>query len=132
MAKDDGRVVSNFINQAIRNEPITVYGNGEQTRSFCYVDDLVNGLIAMMESGDDVIGPINLGNPTEFTMINLAKKVIEFTGSQSKIINMPLPQDDPKQRRPNISRAKELLNWEPSFDFDIGIKSTIKYFQSLL
>jgi len=132
MAKDDGRVVSNFINQAIRNEPITVYGNGEQTRSFCYVDDLVNGLIAMMESGDDVIGPINLGNPTEFTMIDLAKKVIEFTGSQSKIINMPLPQDDPKQRRPNISRAKELLNWEPSFDFDIGIKSTIKYFQSLL
>jgi len=132
MAVDDGRVISNFINQAIRNKDITVYGNGDQTRSFCYVEDLVNGIIAMMGSEESIIGPINLGNPTEFTMIDLAKKIIEFTDSSSKIIHLPLPEDDPKQRRPDITLAKQLLGWEPKFDFESGLLNTIKYFRSII
>jgi UDP-glucuronate decarboxylase len=131
MAVDDGRVVSNFINQAIRNLPITVYGDGDQTRSFCYVEDLVNGLVAMMNSNEGITGPINLGNPSEFTMLDLAKKVIAFTESESKIVHLPLPEDDPKQRRPDISQAKELLNWHPVYDFEHGLKNTINYFQSI-
>ena len=132
MAVDDGRVISNFINQAIRNKDITVYGNGDQTRSFCYVEDLVNGIIAMMGSEESIIGPINLGNPTEFTMIDLAKKIIEFIDSSSKIIHLPLPEDDPKQRRPDITLAKQLLGWEPKFDFESGLLNTIKYFRSII
>lgn len=132
MAVDDGRVVSNFINQAIRGNDITIYGDGSQTRSFCYVDDLINGIIAMMASDDNIIGPINLGNPSEFTMLELAQKVIEFTNSHSKIIHLPLPEDDPKQRKPDITLAKELLNWEPKYDFDKGLEATIKYFISIL
>jgi UDP-glucuronate decarboxylase len=130
MAIDDGRVVSNFINQAIRDLAITMYGDGDQTRSFCYVDDLINGLIAMMNSNDNIIGPINLGNPTEFTMIDLAKKIISFTNSKSVISNLPLPEDDPKQRRPDIALANKLLGWSPVFDFDTGLENTINYFLS--
>lgn len=132
MAVDDGRVISNFINQAIRNQDLTVYGDGGQTRSFCYVDDLIEGIIAMMNSNNSIIGPINLGNPTEFTMLELAQKVTEFTGSSSKIIHLPLPEDDPKQRRPDITMAKQLLDWTPRFDFNQGLVNTIQYFNSIL
>lgn len=132
MAVDDGRVVSNFINQAIRGNDITVYGDGSQTRSFCYVDDLVNGVIAMMSSDDKIIGPINLGNPSEFTMLELAQNVIKFTASDSKIVHLALPEDDPKQRKPDISMAKQLLGWEPKFNFEQGLENTIKYFRSIL
>lgn len=132
MAVDDGRVVSNFINQAIRGNDITVYGDGSQTRSFCYVDDLINGIIAMMASDDKIIGPINLGNPSEFTMLELAQNVIKFTDSGSKIVHLSLPEDDPKQRKPDISLAKRLLEWEPKFDFELGLENTIKYFRSIL
>jgi UDP-glucuronate decarboxylase len=113
MHPDDGRVVSNFIVQALQNKDITLYGDGAQTRSFCYVDDLVDGLIRLMETGDDVVGPVNLGNPGEFTIRQLAEMVIEVTGSASKIVHHPLPMDDPKQRQPDISKALELLDWRP-------------------
>lgn len=126
MSLDDGRVVSNFITQALRGEPITIYGTGSQTRSFCYVDDLITGMIAMMDS--DVIGPVNLGNPKEFTMLELAKKIIEYTGSSSPIINLELPKDDPQQRQPNITQAKNLLNWKPRIQLDQGLEATVNYF----
>jgi UDP-glucuronate decarboxylase len=128
----DGRVVSNFIVQALRGESITVYGDGSQTRSFCYVDDLIDGFIRLMESDALVTGPVNLGNPGEFTMIELAKKVIAITGSSSQIAFQDLPQDDPRQRRPDIALAKERLNWEPSIALDQGLGWTIEYFQKLL
>jgi UDP-glucuronate decarboxylase len=128
----DGRVVSNFIVQALRGESITVYGDGSQTRSFCYVDDLIDGFIRLMESDASVTGPVNLGNPGEFTMIELAKKVIAITGSSSQIAFQDLPQDDPRQRRPDIALAKERLNWEPSIALDQGLGWTIEYFQKLL
>jgi UDP-glucuronate decarboxylase len=128
----DGRVVSNFVIQALRNENITVYGEGQQTRSFCYVDDLVEGLLRLMETPDGVTGPVNLGNPVEFTIRQLAEQVIELTGSSSKIVFHPLPQDDPRQRRPDISLAKDLLAWEPKVQLRDGLKKTIAYFDNLL
>ena len=132
MAQHDGRVVSNFIMQALRGEDITIYGDGKQTRSFQYVSDLVEGMIRMMESGDDFTGPVNIGNPGEFTMLELAEKVIEFTGSKSKIVFEPLPQDDPKMRRPDITLAKEKLDWEPKVKLDEGLKKTIEYFKTTI
>lgn len=132
MNPDDGRVVSNFIVQALNNEDITIYGTGEQTRSFCYVDDLIEGFCRMMSSADDVTGPVNLGNPGEFTMLELAEKVLSFTGSKSKLVFKPLPQDDPKQRKPDISKAKQLLDWQPKVPLDDGLKETIKYFKKVL
>ena len=133
LAQGDGRVVSNFIVQALQGKDITVYGDGEQTRSFCYVDDLIDGMMAMMDHPDDeFIGPVNLGNPGEFTMNELAEKVIKLTGSNSKILHPPLPQDDPKQRRPNIELAKRMLNWEPKIQLDEGLKRTIDYFQNIV
>lgn len=128
----DGRVVSNFIVQALRGEPITIYGDGSQTRSFCYVDDLVEGFIRLMESDASVTGPVNLGNPGEFTMLELAEKVIQSTGSSSKIMFQDLPQDDPKQRRPDISLAQKTLDWEPSVALDQGLGWTVDYFTKLL
>jgi UDP-glucuronate decarboxylase len=130
MSPDDGRVVSNFIMQALRSEDISIYGDGSQTRSFCYVDDLVTGLIKLMETPDTIHGPINLGNPVERTVKNLAELVIEKTKSKSKIIYLELPQDDPKQRKPDISKARNILNWEPKMDIDEGLENTIKYFQT--
>ena len=132
MAIGDGRVVSNFIVQALRAEDITVYGDGSQTRSFCYVDDLVEGFICMMAKTDNLVGPINLGNPGEFTMLELAEKVIALTGSKSKLIFEPLPQDDPKQRQPDISRAKSELDWEPKIGLEEGLGRTIAYFKEAL
>ena len=132
MAIGDGRVVSNFIVQALRAEDITVYGDGSQTRSFCYVDDLVEGFIRMMAKTDNLVGPINLGNPGEFTMLELAEKVIALTGSRSKLIFEPLPQDDPKQRQPDISRAKSELDWEPKIGLEEGLGRTIAYFKEAL
>jgi UDP-glucuronate decarboxylase len=132
MAADDGRVVSNFIVQALRGEDLTVYGDGTQTRSFCYADDLVEGFIRLMNADDNVVGPINLGNPGEFTMIELAEKVLRLTGSKSKLIHMPLPQDDPKQRRPDITKAKQYLNWEPTVPLEQGLVRTIAYFKEAL
>jgi UDP-glucuronate decarboxylase len=125
----DGRVVSNFIVQAMKGEPISIYGDGSQTRSFCYVDDLISGMIALMETGDEVTGPINVGNPGEFTIRELATKVIELTGSKSEIIEHPLPADDPKQRRPDISLAQKLLGWDPTVRLDEGLARTIDYFR---
>lgn len=131
MRPDDGRVVSNFIMQALKNEDITIYGDGMQTRSFQYVDDLIEGMIRMMAS-KNFTGPVNIGNPGEFTMLELAEKVIKLTDSKSKIVYMPLPADDPKQRKPNIALAKEKLNgWEPHIPLEEGLKETIKYFKSL-
>ena len=132
MRSDDGRVVSNFICQALRGEDITIYGDGSQTRSFCYVDDLVDALIKMMNSDEEFTGPVNLGNPGEFTMLELAQKVIELTGSKSKIVYMPLPQDDPTQRKPVIDLAKEKLNWAPTIPLEEGLKKTIEYFKDTL
>ncbi|MBF0101234.1 MAG: SDR family oxidoreductase [Desulfobacterales bacterium] len=132
MHPNDGRVVSNFIVQALHNKPITVYGDGKQTRSFCYVDDLIDGLIRLMNSPDDVIGPINLGNPTEFTILELAELVIGLTGSTSQIIHQPLPPDDPIQRRPDISLATTVLQWKPSIALREGLLKTIEYFDALL
>lgn len=132
MHPNDGRVVSNFIIQALRGEDITIFGSGTQTRSFCYVDDLINAFMAMMESGPDVLGPMNLGNPNEFTIRELADLVIELTGSGSKIIMKPLPQDDPQQRQPDIRLAKEKLGWEPKVQLREGLQKTISYFDSLL
>jgi len=132
MHPNDGRVVSNFIVQALTNQDITVYGDGSQTRSFCYVDDLIEGLIRMMNAPDDFVGPVNLGNPTEFTILDLAEKTIRLTGSKSKIIFKPLPQDDPLQRRPDITLAKEKLQWEPKIDVENGLNKTIEYFRDIL
>src|SRR6056297_6275 len=132
MAMKDGRVVSNFIVQALKNKPITIYGTGTQTRSFCYVDDLVNGIISLTESPDNITGPVNLGNPAEFTIKELAEKIIDITGSNSDLVHKKLPFDDPKRRKPDISMAKEKLKWEPETDLDTGLKKTISYFESLL
>lgn len=132
MTADDGRVVSNFIVQALRGEDLTIYGDGSQTRSFCYVDDLVDGFIRLMNAPDEVAGPINLGNPGEFTMIELAEKVLRLTGSTSKLIHMTLPQDDPKQRRPDISKAKAFLGWTPTVALDQGLERTIAYFRTAI
>ena len=132
MAADDGRVVSNFIVQALRGEPITIYGDGTQTRSFCYVDDLVSGLIALMDNTSSETGPVNLGNPGEFTMSELATLVLEMTGSKSSLEHRDLPQDDPKQRQPDISKAKEVLNWEPAVALKDGLARTIEYFDGQL
>lgn len=130
---NDGRVISNFIVQALRNEPITVYGEGSQTRSFCFVSDLVEGLIRLMnQTGFEDTGPINLGNPGEFTILELAQKIIVMTGSSSKIIHNPLPSDDPTQRKPDISQAKAILGWQPSINLEEGLKTTIAYFEALL
>ena len=128
----DGRVVSNFIMQALKGEPITIYGDGSQTRSFCYVDDLIRGLMGLMETGPDVTGPTNIGNPNEFTVRELAEKVIELTGSSSKIVEEPLPQDDPKQRQPDISKAKRELGWEPTVQLEQGLTKTIDYFRKFV
>jgi len=132
MHPNDGRVVSNFIVQALRNNDITVYGDGMQTRSFCYVDDLVEGLIRLMETGDGVVGPVNLGNPEEFTIRQLAEIVVDITGSASKIVHRPLPTDDPKQRQPDISEAQELLGWRPTVPLRVGLTKTAAYFEELL
>jgi UDP-glucuronate decarboxylase len=132
MHPNDGRVVSNFIVQALKGEPITVYGDGAQTRSFCYVDDLIEGFIRLMAAPDDVTGPINLGNPGEFTIRELAEKVIAMIGSPSKIESRPLPVDDPMQRQPNISRAQDLLDWQPRVPLEQGLVKTIEYFDRLL
>lgn len=129
MAANDGRVVSNFIIQALKNQPITIYGNGKQTRSFCYVSDMVEGLIKLMNSEE--IGPINLGNPGEFTMLELAEEILKQTGSKSKIEHKPLPQDDPKQRKPDITLAKEKLGWGPRVKLEEGLKGTIEYFSKI-
>lgn len=128
----DGRVVSNFAMQALKGEDITIYGNGSQTRSFCYVDDLVRGLMALMNSDAEVTGPINIGNPREFTIRELAEKTIELTGSGSKLREEPLPQDDPKQRRPDISKAKRDLGWEPTISLEEGLPKTIDYFRAFI
>lgn len=132
MHPNDGRVVSNFIVQALQNKDITIYGDGKQTRSFQYVDDLIEGMIRMMNTGDDFIGPVNIGNPGEFTMLELAEKVIKLTNAKSKITFMPLPADDPMQRRPNIALAKEKLNWEPKICLDEGLTKTIEYFRTIV
>lgn len=132
MHPSDGRVVSNFIVQALQNKNITVYGQGNQSRSFCYVDDMIDGFIRMMNSKDGFTGPVNMGNPVEFTIMGLAEKVIDITGSKSKIVCEELPSDDPKQRRPDITLAKKELGWEPTVGLDEGLKKTINYFDSLL
>jgi UDP-glucuronate decarboxylase len=131
MDPSDGRVISNFINQALRNEPITVYGDGSQTRSFCYVDDLLGGMISMMEQSE-TIGPVNIGNPVEYSMKELATKIVEIIGSKSKITYMDLPKDDPKQRCPDITLAKSVLNWEPEIDLETGLNKTIEYYRELM
>ena len=132
MAADDGRVVSNFIVQALKGENLTIYGDGSQTRSFCYADDLVEGFIKLMNSDPSIVGPINMGNPGEFTMLELAEKVLKQTGSSSKLIHLPLPQDDPKQRRPDISLARNLLGWSLAVPLDQGLEKTIAYFKQTL
>ncbi len=132
MNPDDGRVVSNFIVQALRGEDITMYGTGEQSRSFCYVDDLIDGMIRLMNSRDGFTGPVNIGNPVEFTMLELAENIIRLTGSKSKIIFQPLPQDDPLQRQPIIDMAKKELGWEPHIKLEDGLVKTIEYFKSVI
>jgi UDP-glucuronate decarboxylase len=132
MHPNDGRVVSNFIMQALRGEDLTVYGDGSQTRSFCYVDDLIEGLMKLMKTPDDFTGPVNLGNPAEFSILELAEKIIELTGAKSKICFKALPADDPKQRQPDISLAKEKLKWEPSVQMEEGLQKTIEYFKNLI
>ena len=132
MHPKDGRVVSNFIVQALRNQPITLYGDGTQTRSFCYVDDLIEGFIRLMNSPDDLAGPVNLGNPGEFTMIELAEAIRDLAGSRSSLVYEPLPQDDPKQRQPDIRLAKQHLGWEPRVPLREGLQPTIAYFEQLL
>ena len=129
MHPNDGRVVSNFIMQALRGEPITIYGDGSQTRSFCYVSDLVDGLVQLMDSPEDLTGPVNLGNPVEFTMLQLASEVVTLTGSSSKLDYKPLPQDDPRQRQPEISKARSLLGWQPVVPLRDGLSPTIEYFR---
>jgi UDP-glucuronate decarboxylase len=132
MHPNDGRVVSNFIVQALRNQPITLYGDGAQTRSFCYVDDLIEGIVRLMDSPDELTGPINLGNPVEFSMVELAETIIELTGARSEMVRQPLPQDDPRHRRPDISLAKRYLGWAPKVSLQDGLKPTIAYFDHLL
>ncbi len=132
MHPNDGRVVSNFIIQALQNQPVTIFGDGSQTRSFCYVDDLVEGLIKLMNTGSDITGPVNLGNPGEFTILELAGKVIELTGSESELVFQPLPANDPVRRRPDISLAKRALDWAPSVYLEEGLRRTIDYFRELL
>jgi UDP-glucuronate decarboxylase len=132
MAEGDGRVVSNFIVQALRNEDITIYGDGLQTRSFCYVDDLLDGMMALMASDDSVTGPVNIGNPSEFTMIELAEKVIELTNSSSRLVHKPLPKDDPRQRKPDIRLAKSVLGWQPKIYLVDGLTKTIDYFRNVV
>lgn len=131
MLADDGRVVSNFIVQALQGQDITVYGEGQQTRSFCYVDDLIDGFLGLMNQ-DQVVGPMNIGNPNEFTILELAEKVIQLTGSKSKIVYRPMPQDDPQQRKPDITQAKAILDWEPKIQLEAGLKKTIEYFAGTL
>jgi UDP-glucuronate decarboxylase len=131
MHPNDGRVVSNFILQALKNEDITVYGDGKQTRSFCYVDDLIDGVIRMMNFPEDFTGPVNLGNPQEFSILELAKKIISLTQSKSKIVFKPLPQDDPLQRKPNIKLAIDKLKWKPHTQLEAGLEETINYFRTL-
>jgi UDP-glucuronate decarboxylase len=128
MHPNDGRVVSNFIVQALKGEDITIYGDGQQTRSFCYVDDLVEAMIRMMNSPTDFTGPVNIGNPGEFTMLELAEKVIQLTGAKSRLVFKPLPSDDPRQRQPDISLARSRLDWEPKVGLEDGLKETIAYF----
>jgi UDP-glucuronate decarboxylase len=130
MSLDDGRVVTNFVGQALRNQPITIYGDGLQTRSFCFVDDLINGLSALFDSNEDVKGPINIGNPREFTMLELATLVIKLTNSKSEITFVALPQDDPRQRKPDITVAKNILGWEPQIQLENGLIKTIEYLQT--
>jgi len=132
MHPNDGRVVSNFIMQALRGEPITLYGDGLQTRSFCYCDDLLEAMNRYMDLPGDIPGPINIGNPGEFTMIELAEMVLRLTGARSKLVHQPLPADDPKQRRPDITKAKALLNWEPKVALEEGLGRTIAYFRELV
>jgi UDP-glucuronate decarboxylase len=132
MHPNDGRVVSNFIMQALREQDITVYGEGTQTRSFCYVDDLIEGIVRLMDSPDDVTGPVNLGNPVEFSILELAQKTIHLTGSKSKIVFKPLPSDDPRQRQPDITLAREQLGWNPSMQLEEGLVKTVEYFRQLL
>ncbi|HBH41461.1 MAG TPA: NAD-dependent dehydratase, partial [Rhizobiales bacterium] len=129
---NDGRVVSNFVVQALLNKDITVFGDGSHTRSFCYVDDLIAGLMKMMDSPSDVTGPINLGNPGEFSILEIARTVLDLTGSRSKIVHRPLPEDDPKQRRPDISEADRVLGWRPTVPFKEGLKTTIAYFEKVV
>ena len=132
MHPNDGRVVSNFIVQALQNQPLSIYGDGSQTRSFAYVDDLIEGFIRMMNTGKDVTGPVNLGNPGEFTILELAEKIIGITGSASKIKHNPLPIDDPKRRKPDITLAQKVLGWQPTIELETGLKRTIAYFEDLL
>ncbi|MCR8726833.1 UDP-glucuronic acid decarboxylase family protein [Frigidibacter sp. ROC022] len=132
MHPDDGRVVSNFIVQALRGDPITIFGNGEQTRSFCYVDDLIDVIMALMATGDDVTGPVNMGNPGEFSMLELAETIVELTGSSSSLVFQPLPDDDPRQRCPDIGQAEKLLGWRPKVPLREGLEHTIAYFDALL
>jgi UDP-glucuronate decarboxylase len=132
MQPDDGRVVSNFIVQALTNKELTMYGDGQQTRSFCFVSDLVEGIVRMMDSPKGFTGPVNLGNPTEFTMLELAEMVLKLTGSKSKIVFKPLPSDDPRQRKPDISLAKQNLSWQPGVNLEDGLKQTISYFRSTI
>ncbi|MFT4552024.1 MAG: UDP-glucuronate decarboxylase [Chlamydiales bacterium] len=132
MLAEDGRVVSNFIVQALKNDPITIYGEGSQTRSFCFVSDMIEGFISLMESGDEVTGPVNLGNPGEFSMLELAEMVIELTGSRSELTFLPLPSDDPRQRRPDITLAQESLSWTPKVQIKEGLMNTVMYFEKLL
>lgn len=129
MAFNDGRVVSNFINQAINGQNITIYGKGKQTRSFMYIDDLINGIIKMMQSKDEIIGPINIGNPIEISVLELANKILDITGSGSKLVYKKLPNDDPQKRRPDIDFANNILEWAPSIDLDNGLKQTIDFFK---
>jgi UDP-glucuronate decarboxylase len=132
MHPNDGRVVSNFVVKALQGEPITIYGDGRQSRSFCYVDDLVEGILRMMDTGPEFPGPVNLGNPNEFTIHELAMQVIDLIGSRSKLVEKPLPQDDPRQRQPDISLAREKLAWEPKTQLREGLIKTIKYFEDML
>lgn len=132
MHPNDGRVVSNFIVQALKGEDITIYGDGTQTRSFCYVDDLLEGMVRLMNSREDFTGPVNIGNPGEFTMIELAEKVLKLTGSKSKLVHMPLPTDDPMQRKPDITLARKELGWEPTIPLEEGLKRTIAYFKTII
>lgn len=132
MHPNDGRVISNFVSQALRGEPITLYGDGSQTRSFCYVDDLIDGMLAMMDSPTEFVGPVNLGNPGEFSMLELAEKILTLTGSKSTLAFLPLPEDDPRQRQPDISLAKQALSWEPRISLDEGLRETIAYFRKLM
>jgi UDP-glucuronate decarboxylase len=132
MHPNDGRVVSNFIVQALQGRDITLYGDGQQTRSFCYVDDLIDAMVMMMETGDHITGPVNVGNPGEFTMLELAELTLKLTGSKSKLLFLPLPPDDPRRRQPDITVAREILGWRPKVDLEDGLKETVAYFTRVL